>query len=239
MNKIKACLFDCYGTLIDIKTDESDANIWKAMKIFYDSHGAIYKAEELCHLYWMMSKDICIFREETYEFEMKQIFQHLFAYKGIAASDWMNEAACLIFRFHSLRRLQLYPYAKQLLSLLRSHYQIFLLSNAQYPLLRWEMSVLGLSGYFDHCYISSTYHVKKPDKRFYDILLKQEKLSPDHCLMIGNDASSDIVPARDLGMKTCLFNSGNLPEQQTISDLHIHSLDELISVMTEVNSDII
>ena len=43
----KNYIFDLYGTLIDINTDEWSIDIWEKMAIYYGYKGAHYTAEEL------------------------------------------------------------------------------------------------------------------------------------------------------------------------------------------------
>lgn len=43
----KNCVFDLYGTLIDINTDEWSIELWEKMAVYYGYKGAIYTAEEL------------------------------------------------------------------------------------------------------------------------------------------------------------------------------------------------
>ena len=40
-------IFDLYGTLIDINTDESSNEFWYKLSLFYSFKGAVYIAEEL------------------------------------------------------------------------------------------------------------------------------------------------------------------------------------------------
>ena len=40
-------IFDLYGTLVDIHTDESDTAIWEKLAMFYGYYGALYEAKEL------------------------------------------------------------------------------------------------------------------------------------------------------------------------------------------------
>ena len=41
------CIFDLYGTLIDIRTDESGDKFWGEVADIYKSHGAEYTADEI------------------------------------------------------------------------------------------------------------------------------------------------------------------------------------------------
>ena len=43
----KNYIFDLYGTLIDINTDEWNVQLWKKMQILYGYRGAIYTYREL------------------------------------------------------------------------------------------------------------------------------------------------------------------------------------------------
>ena len=48
---IKNYIFDLYGTLIDIQTDESKDLFWKHMASFLASQGAVYASDELYAAY--------------------------------------------------------------------------------------------------------------------------------------------------------------------------------------------
>ena len=43
----KNYIFDLYGTLIDINTDEWSAKLWKSLQILYAYHGAEYTPQEI------------------------------------------------------------------------------------------------------------------------------------------------------------------------------------------------
>lgn len=44
-------LFDLYGTLVDIHTDEEKLELWEKMSLFYGYYGAAYTAAELHEAY--------------------------------------------------------------------------------------------------------------------------------------------------------------------------------------------
>ena len=44
-------IFDLYGTLIDINTDEENIEFWYKLSLFYSFKGAIYEAIELKNSY--------------------------------------------------------------------------------------------------------------------------------------------------------------------------------------------
>ena len=40
-------VFDLYGTLVDIHTEENDAKVWEKLSLFYGFYGALYDPQEL------------------------------------------------------------------------------------------------------------------------------------------------------------------------------------------------
>ena len=58
------------------------------------------------------------------------------------------------------------------------------------------MNVLGITPFFDDILISSDYQTKKPDERFFHILLERHKLDVTRSLYIGNDSRCDVGGAK-------------------------------------------
>ncbi len=44
-------VFDTYGTLVDIHTEENDARVWEKLSLFYGFYGALYDPQELQESY--------------------------------------------------------------------------------------------------------------------------------------------------------------------------------------------
>ena len=44
-------IFDLYGTLVDIHTDEDSSMVWEKLALFYGYQGAVYTPEELKETY--------------------------------------------------------------------------------------------------------------------------------------------------------------------------------------------
>jgi len=45
----------------------------------------------------------------------------------------------------------------------------------------------------------------KPSISNLEMILLENNISPENCLIIGDDPAADIFPAKFLGIKTCLF----------------------------------
>ena len=50
-------IFDLYGTLVDIHTDETVRGLWKQMAELYTRRGAAYRPEELRETYEMLCRE--------------------------------------------------------------------------------------------------------------------------------------------------------------------------------------
>jgi putative hydrolase of the HAD superfamily len=74
------------------------------------------------------------------------------------------------------------------------------------------MHVLGIAKYFDGILISSDYQTKKPDKRFFDILIEKYDLDAQKTLFIGNDSRTDIAGAKQVDFDTFYVKSNISPE---------------------------
>lgn len=90
--------------------------------------------------------------------------------------------------------------------------KVYLLSNAQRSFTYHEMVKLDIVKYFDNIYISSDHGVKKPNPKFFEILLKKEDLDPKDCLFLGNDQECDILGAQGVGMDTWYVHTNCSPE---------------------------
>ena len=219
-------IFDLYGTLVDIHTDEDAPELWTEMAAYYSRRGAAYQAEELHSAYRRLVGEAeaemggISLRKDAHEahpeIQIETVFRKLFQNKGVDAD--LDEAvrAGRRFREVSTEYIRLYDGAKELLQGLRAEGgRVWLLSNAQSIFTVWELEQLGLAEFFDGIYLSSDYGVKKPDRRFFEILLQERGISPDRAVMTGNDGQCDIRGGREAGLATCYIRSNLSPEEPT------------------------
>lgn len=215
VKQYKNYIFDLYGTLVDIHTDEQKESLWEALADFYREHGAIYTKEELRQTYEELVKE----KEATYsheaypEIQLEFVFQAMFLKKGIFADLPLSVEAGQKFRTLSTECIRLYNGAKQLLQSLKEQNKgVYLLSNAQEIFTMPELEELGVKELFDGIFISSTKGCKKPDQKFFEMLFQQYDLKKDTCLMIGNDENTDILGANQVGMDSFYIHSNLSPE---------------------------
>lgn len=202
MSRCKNYIFDLYGTLADILTDETGRRLWQASAWWYGEHGEKYTPTELKSAYLRLCK-----KEQTsvpdplYEIELRRVFASLFAEKGVEADERMVGETAVFFRVTSLKKLRLYPWVAPVFELIRrGGGRIFLLSNAQSCFTEPELIQLGIDGAFDGIAISSDVGYKKPDPRIMRSLIERFGLDPEECLMTGNDRTTDVAIADLFGM---------------------------------------
>ena len=199
---MKNILFDLYGTLVDIHTDEECDLFWinlaKRTKNYKD-----YDAIELRNQYLKICDELS---KEKEEIEILDVFERLFE-----TNKEESQNIATTFRKLSTEYIKLYPRVKLLLKKLKENgHRIFILSNAQSAFTIQELQKLGLINYFDGIAISSEYGLKKPNPNFYKKAIKKFGIKED-IWMIGNDFECDINPAKKLGLKTIFIESNLTP----------------------------
>ena len=232
--KYQHCIFDLYGTLVDIHTDETSPRLWEQLAEIYRGGGALYQPEELRDAYFRLVRQLedgAALRQDSHEahpeIQLEQVFQRLYQEKGAQADRGLAVRTGLSFRTLSTQYLRLYDGAAELLRALRSWgCGVWLLSNAQAIFTGWELEQLGLDSLFDGVYLSSDYGCKKPDPRFFEILLRERGIDPKHAVMVGNDGVCDIGGARAVGLSAIYIRSNLSPrEPLPVADYVLEKMD--------------
>lgn len=208
--KYENYIFDLYGTLIDIHTEEGEESLWIALANFFERNGASYSATELQASY---QKYVAEELKQHEEIQVEKVFQTLFALKNIGASDKLIAQTCRFFRDTSTHHIRLYDWSVPILRTLKENgKKVYLLSNAQRSFTYHEMETLDIVQYFDAIYISSDYGVKKPNPKFFEILIEKEGLDRTKSLFLGNDQNCDILGAKAVGMDTWYVHTACSPK---------------------------
>lgn len=215
-------IFDLYGTLVDIHTEENDL-VWEKTALYFGFYGAHYTTDELRAAFQAELRAREAKAGQSYEcfpdIPFEQIMAALFRAKGIENAEALGINAAQLFRISSIEYVKLYPGALDALAQLRKKgYRLWLLSNAQRIFTEYELRHLGLGEQLDGIYISSDYRCRKPDTRFYRALVEEQGLKIENCLMIGNDRFTDIAGAKSLGMATLYMHTNLTPPDQREAD---------------------
>ena len=216
------CIFDLYGTLVDIRTDENKEELWEKLSLFYAFYGAFYTPEELARSYKRLTGEMTAGHEELRrdsheafpEIRIEEVFRALFEEKGIAPDEPLVRHAGQFFRILSMEFIRLYDGTEEMLSAVKeSGRKIYLLSNAQRIFTEYEMTALGITKYFDGIFISSDEGCKKPDLKFFRKLIDTCGIDPERAVMVGNDGICDIEGAKRAGLGTVYVHSDISPAE--------------------------
>ncbi len=223
-------IFDLYGTLIDIHTDEEQSILWEKMTDYLKLH---FSSEYTSKVLRKRYLEICKEEEDKLQKEngatwpeiriekvwtrlicegRKALLQNLDP-ESAQAGDCDEDSPeirklCVFFREASRDKFVVYEGVRQVFEKLKADGKhIFLLSNAQRAFTEKELSDAGLTDYFEDIFISSDKGIKKPQKEFLEKLLKDNSLSFDKCVMIGNDIFSDVGVAFKNGVDSIFLNT--------------------------------
>ena len=233
-------IFDLYGTLVDIHTDESMPGLWKRMALLLSLQGAPYAPAELQKAYHaaleeqtqQRARELPYIDKAHIEPDILSVFASLYAQKGATISREKAADTALYFRTLAMEHIRLYPGAAEVLRALRNRRQgVYLLSNAQAAFTVPELNKLGLAPLFDGIVLSSDVGVKKPDKAIFVHILSKYGLRPETCLMIGNDEEADMLGAAAVGMAGRYIHTKQSPDRRhslPASCREIGSLKELL-----------
>lgn len=212
-------VFDLYGTLVDIHTEENEL-VWEKTALYFCYYGADYSGKSLKAAF-----DAEMTRREAQAGQSYEVFPDipfdsvmadLFRAKGVVQdADSLGLNAAQVFRIASTEYIRLYDGVLEALAALREKgFRLWLLSNAQRAFTAYELRLLGLGPQFDGVYLSSDYACRKPDVRFFRTLLDEQKFDPSTCLMIGNDRDTDIAGAKSVLMATLYMHTNLTPPTQ-------------------------
>lgn len=213
-------IFDLYGTLVDIHTNENKASLWNRMAVYLTLQGAPYAGAELKKTYRQFIDEA---RRESFqklaahsgapaseeiEVNLAAVFHRLYKSRGVSATDEMVAHLALLYRTLSLRHVRLYDGAKELLEELHSLGKgVYLLSNAQRLFTEPELRSLGIYDLFDDVFLSSELGFMKPSPLFYKALLQKHHMDPSVSVMIGNDWQADAWGAYRNGLASMYLHT--------------------------------
>lgn len=232
------CIFDLYGTLVDIHTDEDSPAFWQKIAEEYARYGVSFMPETLHKEYLRLVKqEEAAMQAGPYppEIKLDNVFRTLFAQGGICASAEDVETIGRAFRAASTEYIRLYDGVPEMLKALRAAGKgVWLLSNAQRLFTAWELDRLNLTDCFDGICLSSDYGCKKPDPRFFRRLLDERKIPADTAIMVGNDGTCDIAGAKAVGLHTLYIRSNISPDEPlpeadyVLEEMDIRKVQEIL-----------
>lgn len=119
-------IFDLYGTLIDIHTDESSPELWEKLSLHFQYSGMPAEPEELAQDFQeeiMRQMAAPRIECEHPDFDMHETFAEMARRRGFMATPAWAEETVKWFRLLSIRRLALYDGVEDLLKRLKANHK--------------------------------------------------------------------------------------------------------------------
>lgn len=211
---VKGVLFDCYDTLIEIKTDEDRIETYEAVCRWLHYQGVGIEPRTLREEYHRRVQRWMRHTGEKYpEVRLEEIFRGICRDFRLWEIDDMSLGiqTARTFRAASIRRFRAIPKSVRLLEYL-GDFPKGIVSNGQRVFSEIELKYLGLHGYFDEIVFSSDLGYKKPDPRIFRMALDGLNLDPADALFIGDSFENDILGAQKVGMSSLFIREAwNLP----------------------------
>lgn len=143
-------------------------------------------------------------------------------YYGVDIPKWYGELE------------KLYPDVEKVLKELSQKYKLGIIAN-QVAGTQNRIDNWGIGKYFDIVIASTEAGCSKPDLRIFNIALEQAGCKPNEAVMIGDRLDNDIVPAKQLGMKTVWVRQGfaklqSIKNEIEQPDFIVEYVGELVTV---------
>ncbi len=219
MIRRKAVVFDLYGTLIDIQTDEQESWLYAVLSQYLSYYLVRIQPEELRMAFKEEVRLSLGQSPQQYpEIDVYNIFRSIMRRYGRGSYGRAAVSAiAMLFRSLSRKRFGAFPGAHDAISRLSRLYRVAIVSDAQWVFTDMEMEMLGFTRFFKTRILSSRLGYKKPDPRPFQMALKRLSVRPEDAVYIGDNPEFDLKGARAAGMKCILFRGGGSP---SVHDYH-------------------
>jgi len=245
--KYRAVLFDLFDTLVlfhrerlpevevNGKTIRSTAGHLHAEFRRFAPHVAL--APFVAALFWSWQEAERIRAEDHREVGAPERFGMLFGRLGLDAGRMPAEARDTLLATH-MRELskvvECPPHHVALLTELRRHYRLAVVSNFDYSPTCWTiLEREGLAPLFETIVISDEVGWRKPKPVIFETALGRMGLRPAEALFVGDRADIDVMGARAVGMASTWINrdAAELPTDIQPPDFEIRDLAELRAIL--------
>ena len=213
---IRAVAFDVNGTLVRILTEDGMEQIFRSIAHFLTYQGIDLHRHQVRELYFEILKEQQrASPEEHPEFDAVAIWRsiiqrHQTDFTRALPPEKLEQMPLFLaemYRGISRCRLSLYPHVREVLDVLREHYPLAVVTDAQSAYARGELHKVGLLDYFELIVVSGDHGYRKPDRRLFQFALDGMGVAAENALYVGNDMHRDIFGAQEVGMTTVKFES--------------------------------
>ena len=132
---------------------------------------------------------------------------------------------------YAARLVALVPNTMEILTYLKEkNYKIHLITNGFLEVQSIKMKASGLDMMIDSSFVSELVGIKKPDHRIFHHAINEVGGTIENSVMIGDDLSVDIIPAKEIGMTHIYFNRKKISHNEKL-DYEIYDLIEICDII--------
>ena len=197
MNKIKACIFDAYGTLFDVNAAcrelskevgdswEQLASLWRLRQVEYTW---LRNSMDQYIDFWQITSDALDYAMETLGIENNELREQL---------------------LNLYLKLEAYPEVKVLLTKLKQRgLKTGILSNGSMKMLNSAVDNANIREYLDEILSVEECEIYKPSSKVYDLVKIKMQINKENVLFFSSNAW-DMHAASNYGFKTIWVNRFN------------------------------
>jgi putative hydrolase of the HAD superfamily len=209
---VAAVLFEPYGTLLEIETDERDWYAYLNLSRFLEYRGVRYSADELRWLWFeKISGQLASGDGRFPEVDVRAVWRELIESRsdgctppaGKEHETFLTDVV-LLHRALTRRTLRLMEGVRPMLDALRGKVKLGLVTDSQPEYILPELRTTGIVEYFDTVVISGKLGRRKPDPSLFAAATTTLGVAPEQALFAGVDTGRDIAGARAAGLRTVL-----------------------------------
>lgn len=221
-------LFDAYGTLFSTGTASVDAS-----RAILQKRGRENLDASEFYMRWkrLRAETIRTTADFVCEAEVFRTTLHTL-YREYGIDGNADEDVQIMLDTWGTR--EAFPEVKQTIKTLSQTHVLCIASTTDTAPLMRDMRRNGLNA--ERVYTSESMRVYKPHRAFYQKILDDLHATPDEILFVGDSLTDDVWGPAQLGIKTCHVNRNRAPYREIIPDHTVLSLNELLDLLSEVQS---
>ena len=166
---------------------------------------------------------------ETVEDEFREL---LYQFK-LPSSGALLYSVCEIWK-KNIHNLYFPPVIEEALRECRKSLKVALLTNTDAFPFEFVKLRYGIEKYFDFVVASYDIQSVKPDTKMFIVALEKLGLKPEEVVMCGDNPFNDIIPAKQLGMKTMLIDTKRIFSDFTGADYTVSTIKDFTDKLKDM-----
>lgn len=200
-------LFDFYGTLMDVHTDERQQVVWKTLAGYLRYAGVFVEANTLAETYFSAVKQALSSSPEKHpDIRIREVLRQVLQRLDYNGHDAIDVEFARLLRSLSIQRLELFPDTLSTLQTLRRTYKLGLVSDAQREFIDPEIQMARVESFWDVRVVSSDFGYRKPDARLFRHALDALGAAAEETIYVGDNTPLDVRGAHNANLFAVLID---------------------------------